>query len=135
MMNGKTGIISNDVQKTVDDVINYMGNDINFSMTLALGKPILFINELYRRAKEDSSIKLNIVTALALERPRMKSEIERRFMGPLVDRVFEGTPEFDYMHDFRTGKLPKNVGIYEFFNKAGGYMQTPEAQRNHLNSN
>jgi acyl-CoA hydrolase len=135
MMNGKTGIISSDVKKTVDDVINYMGNDINFAMTLALGKPILFINELYRRAKEDPSIKLNIVTALALERPRMKSEIERRFMGPLVDRVFEGTPEFDYMHDFRSGRLPKNVGIYEFFNKAGGYMQTPEAQRNHLNSN
>ena len=134
-MNGKTGVISNDVKKCVDDVLDYMGNDINFSMTLALGKPILFINELYRRAKEDPSIKLNIVTALALERPRMKSEIERRFMGPLVDRVFEGTPEFVYMHDFRSGKLPKNVGIYEFFNKAGGYMQNPEAQRNHLNSN
>ncbi len=135
MMNGKTGVITSDVKKSVDDVLDYMGNDINFAMTLALGKPILFINELYRRAKEDSSIKLNIVTALALERPRMKSEIERRFMGPLVDRVFEGTPEFDYMHDFRSGKMPKNIGIYEFFNKAGGYMQNPEAQRNHLNSN
>ncbi|EKD35836.1 MAG: hypothetical protein ACD_75C01761G0007 [uncultured bacterium] len=135
MMNGKTGVIYNDVKKSVDDVLDYMGNDISFAMTLALGKPILFINELYRRAKQDSTIKLNIVTALALERPRMKSEIEKRFMGPLVDRIFGGTPEFDYMHDFRTGKLPKNVAIYEFFNKAGGYMQTPEAQRNHLNSN
>lgn len=128
-------MIYSDVRKSVDDVLDYMGNDISFAMTLALGKPILFINELYRRAKEDRTIKLNIVTALALERPRMKSEIEKRFMGPLVDRIFNGTPEFDYMHDFRSGKLPKNVAIYEFFNKAGGYMQTPEAQRNHLNSN
>ena len=128
-------MIYNDVKKSVDDVLDYMGNEISFAMTLALGKPILFINELYRRAKEDSTIKLNIVTALALERPRFKSEIEKRFMGPLVDRIFKGTPEFDYMHDFRTGKLPKNVEIYEFFNKAGGYMETPEAQRNHLNSN
>jgi acyl-CoA hydrolase len=135
MMNGKTGVIYNDVQRSVDDVLGYMGNEISFAMTLALGKPILFINELYRRAKEDSTIKLNIVTALALERPRIKSEIEKRFMGPLVDRIFEGTPEFDYMHDFRAGKLPKNVEIYEFFNKAGGYMETPAAQRNHLNSN
>lgn len=135
MMNGKTGVIYNDVKKSVDDVLDYMGNEISFAMTLALGKPILFINELYRRAKEDSTIKLNIVTALALERPRFKSEIEKRFMGPLVDRIFKGTPEFDYMHDFRTGKLPKNIEIYEFFNKAGGYMETPEAQRNHLNSN
>lgn len=134
-MNGKTGVIYNDVEKSVDDVLDYMGNEINFAMTLALGKPILFINELYRRAKEDPTIKLNIVTALALERPRFKSEIEKRFMGPLVDRIFKGTPEFHYMHDFRTGKLPKNIEIYEFFNKAGGYMETPEAQRNHLNSN
>lgn len=134
-MNGKTGVIYNDVKKSVDDVLGYMGNEISFAMTLALGKPILFINELYRRAKEDPTIKLNIVTALALERPRFESEIEKRFMGPLVDRIFKGTPEFHYMHDFRTGKLPKNVEIYEFFNKAGGYMETPEAQRNHLNSN
>lgn len=135
-MNGKTGLIYNNVQKSVDDVLSYMnGTDINFSMTLALGKPILFINELYRRAKQDSSIRLNIVTALALEKPKPKSELEKRFMTPLVNRIFNGTPEFDYMRDFRSGNLPKNVEIYEFFNKAGGYMNTPEAQRNHLNSN
>lgn len=135
MMNGKTGVIYNNVQKSVDDVLDYMGNEISFAMTLALGKPILFINELYKRAKEDPTIKLNIVTALALERPQCKSEIEKRFMDPLVNRIFEGTPEFDYMHDFRSGKLPKNVEIFEFFSKAGGYMKTPEAQRNHLSSN
>ena len=134
-MNGKKGVIYNDVKKSVDDVLDYIGNDISFAMTLALGKPVLFINELYRRAKEDRTIRLNIVTALALERPRVKSEIEKRFMGPLVDRIFGGTPEFDYMRDFRSGRLPKNVEIFEFFNKAGGYMQTPAAQRNHLNSN
>ncbi len=104
-------------------------------MPLALGKPILFINELYRRAKEDPSIRLNIVTALALEKPKGKSEIEKRFIDPLADRIFAGTPEFDYMNDFRAGILPKNVEVYEFFNKAGGYMHSPEAQRNHLNSN
>ena len=134
-MNGKTGVVCSDLKKCVDDVLDYMGNDITFGMTLALGKPVLFINELYRRAKEDPSIKLNIMTALALERPRMKSGIEQRFLGPIVERIFGETPEFDYMHDFRSGKLPKNVEIYEFFNKAGGYMQTPEAQRNHICSN
>ncbi|WP_163339446.1 acetyl-CoA hydrolase/transferase C-terminal domain-containing protein [Desulfopila sp. IMCC35008] len=134
-MNGKTGIIYKDVQKSVDDVLDYMGKDISFAMTLALGKPVLFINELYKRAKEDSTIRLNIVTALALERPRVKNEIEKRFMEPLVERIFEGTPEFDYMHDFRSGNLPENVKVYEFFSKAGGYMGTPEAQRNHLSSN
>ena len=39
------------------------------------------------------------------------------------------------MLDFRAGRLAKNVEVYEFFNKAGGYMNNPEAQQNHLNSN
>lgn len=131
----KKGNVYGDVRKSVDDVISYIGNEISFAMPLALGKPILFINELYRRAKEDPLIKLNIVTALALEKPKGKNEIEKRFINPLADRVFAGTPEFDYMNDFRAGRLPKNVEVYEFFNKAGGYMHSPEAQRNHLNSN
>ena len=29
----------------------------------------------------------------------------------------------------------QNVAVYEFFNKAGGYLHTPEAQQNHLCSN
>lgn len=49
---------TNDVVKAVDDVINYVGKDITYGMTLGLGKPVHFINELYRRAKEDPSIKL-----------------------------------------------------------------------------
>ncbi len=133
-MNGKTGVIYNDVKKSVDDVINYIGKDITFAMTLGLGKPILFINELYRRAKEDPTINLRIVTALSLERPKGKSELEKRFLGPLTDRVFHGTPEFEYMLDFRTGKMPKNVSIFEFFGKAGLNLKTPHAQQNHLNS-
>ncbi|HQO40919.1 MAG TPA: hypothetical protein PK986_10655, partial [Spirochaetota bacterium] len=132
MFKGKTGLVYNDVAKAVDDVLDYIGSDIIFGMTLALGKPVLFINELYARAKQDPTIKLKIVTALALERPGMKSDLEKRFLGPLVERVFGGSPEFDYMKDFRAGKLPKNVETYEFFNKAGGYMNSPEAQRNHL---
>ncbi len=39
------------------------------------------------------------------------------------------------MLDFRAGKLPNNVEIFEFFNKAGGYMGNCEAQQNHMNSN
>jgi len=140
-MNVKTGlqpgkaVITNDVKKTVDDIIAHVGKEIKFGMTLALGKPILLINELYKRSKEDPEIKLDIVTALALEKPSGHSELEKRFLRPLADRVFEGTPEFDYMLDYRAGKLPENVNIYEFFNKAGGYMHNPDAQQNHLGSN
>ncbi|HNX24663.1 MAG TPA: acetyl-CoA hydrolase/transferase C-terminal domain-containing protein [Spirochaetota bacterium] len=134
-MNGVKGVISSDVEKTVDKVLRHVGKEINFTMTLGLGKPVLFINELYRRAKEDPEIKLKIMTALALEKPKGNTELEKRFSRPLAERIFAGTPEFDYMLDFRAGTLPENVEIFEFFNKAGGYMNNPIAQQNHLNSN
>jgi acyl-CoA hydrolase len=123
------------VAACVDDVIRTVGNEIIFGMPLALGKPAIFVNELYKRAKENPEIKLTILTALALEKPSGSSELEKRLLGPLVDRIFGGCPEFDYMKDFRAGTMPKNVQLYEFFNKAGGYMGNPEAQQNHLNSN
>ncbi len=134
-MNDNPGIIYDDVAKCVDEVIQYVGKDITFSMTLALGKPIHFINELYRRAKEDPEIKLRIITALALEKPKGHSDLEKRFLGPLSDRIFEGVLEFDYMLDFRAGKLSKNVEVLEFFCKAGGYLNSPVAQQNHLATN
>ncbi len=134
-MDGVRGIITDDVTKTVDRVIEHVGKKIIFCMTLALGKPVMFINELYRRAKDDPEINLKIITALALERPTGKSDLEKRLVNPLAERLFGKSPQFDYMLDYRAGKLPKNVEIYEFYTKAGGYMNNPEAQRNHLNSN
>jgi len=133
-MYGKTGVVTDDVVKTVDDVINYVGKEINFAMTLGLGKPALFINELYRRAKEDPSIKLNIFTALSLEMPRGNSELEQRLVGPLVERIFGGSPVFEYMVDIRDGRLPDNVQLFEFYSKAGSIMSRPMSQRNHLPS-
>lgn len=124
-----------DISACVEEVIRTVGNEIIFGMPLALGKPAVFVNELYRRAKADPKIKLTILTALALEKPEGASELEKRLLGPLVDRIFGGCPEFDYMKDFRAGTMPANVQLYEFFNKAGGYMGSPEAQQNHLNSN
>src|SRR5665648_632455 len=85
MLNEKLGMIYSDVRKCVDEVITYVGKDITFSMTLGLGKPVIFINELYRRAKEDPEISLKIITALSLEKPKSHSELEKRFIQPLSD--------------------------------------------------
>ncbi|MGE5404167.1 MAG: hypothetical protein ACM3PP_04425, partial [Candidatus Saccharibacteria bacterium] len=130
-----SGIITDDVRKTVDEVIQYVGKDITFGMTLALGKPIRIINEFYRRAKEDPEINLKIITALSLEKPVGKSELEARFVKSLNERIFDGVPDFDYMLDYRAGTLPPNVEIYEFFCKAGNSLDIAHAQLNHLSSN
>ncbi len=134
-MNGKMGVVTNDVVKVVDQIIKYLDKDIKFSMPLALGKPMLLANEFYRRAKADATFKLQIITALPLEKPRGHSDIEKRFLVPLAARIFDGVPEFDFMRDFREGKLPKNVEIFEFFSKAGANLNYPEAQMRHFSSN
>lgn len=133
-MKENSGMIYDDVEKCVDEVINYVGKDITFSMTLALGKPVRFINELYKRAKKDPELKLKIITALSLEIPKGSSELEKRLMQPIMDKVFAGVPEFEYMKDFRAGTLPKNVEIFEFYSKAGSYINNPVAQQRHLSS-
>ncbi len=133
-MKENSGMIYDDVKKCVDEVINYVGKDITYSMTLALGKPILFTNELYNRAKKDPTLKLKIITALSLEIPKGSSDLERRLMKPIVDRVFSGVPEFEYMIDFRAGTLPENVECFEFYSKAGSNLNNPVAQQHHLSS-
>ena len=131
----KKGAVTDNVVKTVDDVINYVGKEINFAMTLGLGKPVRFVNELYRRAKEDPSIQLNIITALSLEKPKGKTDLEKRLVDPLAERIFGGYPDFQYMIDLRAGNLPSNVQIFEFYTKAGSVINIASQSRNYLPSN
>ncbi len=134
-MNGTTGVITNDLEKTVDKVIEHVGKDITLGMTIGLGKPNLFANAMYRRAKNDPSISLKLISSLTPERPSMKSELEKRLAGPIVERIFSGTPEFEYMIDLRAGKLPQNIELYEFYSQAGTYLNVSHAQQNHVCSN
>jgi hypothetical protein len=134
-MNGRMGNVTDDVAYCVDEVIKYLGNDIKASMPLGLGKPMLFINELYRRAKENPDIKLVIMTALTLEVPKGKTELESRFLKPIVSRIFEGVRDFDFISDYKSGRLPVNVTFSEMYSKAGSILNEPESQMNHVASN
>jgi len=134
-MNSKMGVVTNDVVDCVDKVLKYLGNDIRFSMPLGLGKPMLFINELYRRAKENPEIKLVIMTALTLEVPKGKSDLEKRVLKPIVKRIFNGVRDFDFMLDHRNGKLPANVTFSEMYSKAGAILNDTASQMNHVASN
>ena len=124
-----------DVKKCVDDVIEKVGKKIVMGMPLALGKPNILANEFYRRAKEDPSIDLTILSALFLEKPTWSSDLERRLVGPIADRMWPNWPDFDCMRDLRANTLPPNVKIHEFFSRAATYLGVPYAQRNHISSN
>jgi acyl-CoA hydrolase len=134
-MSTKLPAFSRDVEKCVDDVIKRVGKKIVFGMPLGLGKANHVANELYRRAKEDAEIDLTILTALSLEKPTWTSELERRFLEPFLERVFGGYVDLEYVKDLKSGDLPPNVTVKEFFAKAGSYLNVPHAQQNYISSN
>ncbi|MBX3522933.1 MAG: acetyl-CoA hydrolase [Xanthobacteraceae bacterium] len=110
------------------------GSRITLALPLGLGKANTVANAIYAYVANDPSLKLNIFTALTLERPRV-SGLEARFIDPVLDRLFKGYPELAYARALRSGKLPKNVQVSEFFFLAGRWLGVPVAQQNYISAN
>jgi acyl-CoA hydrolase len=123
------------VEACVDAVLARVGRRIRLATPLAIGKPNHFLNALYRRAKRDRSIDLHVFTALSLERPKGKSELERRFLEPFVARVFGDYPDLEYEIDRARGALPANVRVIEFYFYAGKLLHNLAAQRDYISTN
>ncbi len=104
-------------------------------MPLGLGKPVTLLNALTRLAAGDRDIRLSIHTALTLERPHPGSEMERRFLGPALDRLFGRYPQIDYARMLRDGTLPPNIEVSEFFLMAGRWLGVPPMQENYVSVN
>ncbi len=123
------------IEASIDALIDKVGRKLVLAMPLGIGKPNVWINALYRRAKSDPSIELRIITALSLDRPKGRSLVERRFLDPFVQRVFGDYPDMDYALDARRGKLPPNVALSEFFLKTGADVGNTVVQSNYIYSN
>ena len=57
----------------VNAIIERVGPDIVCATPLALGKPVQLLNALYGKVKERPDIRLDIVTALSLAVPIIRS--------------------------------------------------------------
>jgi acyl-CoA hydrolase len=125
----------NNVDRCVEKTIQTVGKNIVLGLPLGLGKPNQLANAFYRKAMSDPSINLRILTALSLEKPRPKSDIEARFMVPFIERLFGDYVELDYAKAVRTNTLPLNVQVSEFYFKAGAMKNVTSAQRNYISSN
>lgn len=122
-------------REIVDALLARVGKRLVVGAPLGLGKGNLVLNELYRRALADASIELTINTALTLETPRAGSDLEARFLEPLVARLFAGYPELEYAQARRRGDLPANVRIHEFFLTPGKFLGVASAQQDYISSN
>lgn len=123
-----------DVESCVEDIIAMVGPRIVLGIPLGIGKPNPLVNALYRRVKADPQLQLKIVTAITVEVPKGSSDLEKRFLGPFVERVFGNYPDLEYAVDLRTGRIPSNVEVAEFFFKPGGFMNVPMQQQNYIST-
>lgn len=128
-------LMLDDVERCVDAIIARVGPDIRVGLPLGLGKPVELVNALYARAKADPALKLTLLTALSLEQPERPAGVEGAFLGPFLDRVFEGVPKLDYAADLRRKQLPPNVQVKEFFFRPGSQMGNAHAQQHYISTN
>jgi hypothetical protein len=119
----------------VSDAIERVGPQLRVATPLGIGKPIPLVDAFYRRAQADPSLDLRIFTALTLSRPRWSSELERRLIEPILDRVFGSYPDPAFFRDLVTGELPPNVRVTSFYDAPGSTLGSPLAQRSHVNTN
>ena len=124
-----------DPEQIVDEIIARVGRDIRLGLPLGLGKANHVANALYARAEADRSLSLTVFTALTLEPPRPKTDLERRFLGPVIARTLGGYPGLAYGEASREGRLPPNIEVNEFFFQAGTRLHSPAAQQAYISAN
>jgi acyl-CoA hydrolase len=124
-----------EVEACVDDALARVGRKVVLGIPLGLGKPNQLVNAFYRRAAADPALELTIVTALTLSPPRWRSELERRLVQPIGERLFAGYPELEYARARDTAKLPPNVEVREFYFAPGSQLANARAQQSYMCSN
>ena len=124
-----------DIEKCVDEIIEKVGKKIVMAIPLALAKPNRLVNAIYNRIKNDDTLYLKLFSGVSLEKPEGKSELEKRFLEPFVERVWEDFEEFEYIKDLRRNTIPKNFKYVEFYNKTAAFLHCPYVQMNYMGSN
>src|SRR5688500_3058654 len=124
-----------DVGEIVEEALRRVGKRVVLALPLGIGKPNLIANEFFRRARADAGLDLTIFTALSLRKPTGSSDLEKRFVEPLAERIFGNYPDLDFLAAVRAGSLPPNVRVIEFFFEPGSLLNAAQAQANYLSAN
>lgn len=122
-------------ESCVDDILDRLGTDLTVGTPLGIGKPNHLLNELVDRALLDPDISLEIWTALSLTIPDPDSDLERRLVEPIAERLFGGYPDLVYNQRRMRGDLPANIEVHEFYLQPGAYVGNPLAQQHYHSEN
>jgi hypothetical protein len=135
MRSGDAPIYFNDAERLTEAILDRVGKNIVLALPLGLGKANHVVNSIFNRAAADATIALRIFTALTLEKPRAKQDLERRFLDPVSQRLFGEYPALAYGEALRDNRMPPNVEVDEFFFLAGSRLNVAASQRNYISAN
>jgi Acetyl-CoA hydrolase/transferase C-terminal domain len=124
-----------DPDDIAEQIIRDVGTELVVGLPLGLGKANHIVNALYARAAADRAINLTFFSALTLEKPKPKNLLERRFIAPVIDRLFGGYPDLAYADALHANALPPNIRVIEFFFLAGRWLHVPFAQQHYISAN
>ncbi len=122
------------IKEATDFIFANLGKEIRMAAPLGLGKPNQLINAVYDHVKNNKELKLKIFTALSLDIPDPKSDLEARFTKAFYQRHFgDDYPRLTYVKDLLAKKIPENIEVEEFYFQAGKYLGNTNMQC-HYNS-
>ena len=125
-----------DVESCVARIIAHAKGTLRLATPLGLGKPNVLLNAIYRRVAADASMRLDIYTALSLARPLPKNDLERRFLGPFLQRHFgENYPDLAWVAAQHANALPGNIRVHEFYLQSGAMLGVEQAQCDYTSLN
>ena len=127
--------ICKSAEEAARTIVEQVGKTVVLGLPIGIGKATQIADALFEMATQDSSLSLTIFTGLTLEPPHGKSELEKRFLGPLVDRLYEGCPVPRYADAIRRNSLPPNVTVREFYLRPGAYLGNSYVQQQYSNIN
>jgi acyl-CoA hydrolase len=124
------------VDACVARILAQAGGELRIAAPLGLGKPNVLLNALYRHVAGDTALRLDLFTALSLSTPQAKSDLERRFVGPFLARHFGADyPGLLYVAAQKSGTLPANIRVQEFYMQSGAMLGVECAQRDYASMN
>ncbi|MGB2740210.1 MAG: acetyl-CoA hydrolase/transferase C-terminal domain-containing protein [Cognaticolwellia sp.] len=127
---------TNNVESTVDEILNRCGHHVKLAAPLGLGKPNILLNALYQRVKVSPKLRLTIYTALSLQTPQTTNALQSRFLKPFLTRHFgDKYPELDYVIDRNKNCLPDNIVVHEFYFSSGSQLNVSAAQQDYICQN
>ena len=117
-------------------ILAHARGPLKLATPLGLGKPNVLLNAIYAAAARDAALKLDIYTALSLARPAPKSDLERRFLVPFLDRHFgKDYPDLAWIAAQHANALPANIRIHEFYLQSGAMLGVAQSQRDYASLN